>query len=149
MSEFDDLLRDVLRDDVIAEPPAGMEARLRSFLSAERGMRATGGTIWPAAVAAVMLIGVVGGLVFKHVSTAASVRPASDRGSLVTQHAPEKVPTAADSGAHVRAVSGRIGASVARHRVPPAWIELEPLRIQPIEIAPLKVRSLALEGETR
>ncbi|MBB5057313.1 hypothetical protein HDF16_001998 [Granulicella aggregans] len=145
MNEFDELLRDVLSADVCVEPPLGMGRRIAAALSVAEERRSRMPRIALEAIAAVLLIGVVGMMVFRHRGVAVPDLVSDGRVLIAATPAPdvqsEIIPT---KEFLLRAKHRWLSKPVVRsrrfsRRAAPgvAPIAIESLAIKPIEVASL------------
>jgi hypothetical protein len=161
MNEFDDLLNDVLLQDGTQEPPRGMKERILAALPAERAQLSGHRAIW-VGTAAVLLIGAVGGTAWTMLRTKSglTVAPASTRVLLTRPADPARlvdslrtVPLTSPHEPNGRSLI--VHASIhpqpvpQQHAIRISPVAINPLVIEPIEIASLKPGSSTIKDTIR
>jgi hypothetical protein len=149
MNEFDDLLNDVLLQDGTQEPPRGMKERILAALPAERAQLSGHRAIW-VGTAAVLLIGAVGGTAWTMLRTKSGlmVTPASTRVLLnrpadpASAHEPNGRRSILHASIHPQPVP-------QQHAIRISPVAINPLVIEPIEIASLKPGSSTIKDTIR
>lgn len=152
MTEFDELLYDVLSSDATAEPPAGMEARISAALASTLRGRAEPQSAWIWAATAAVLIAAAGSIALRYLSSAVPMRMAptplvaSQSAGNSAAQAPAKV---ALKRSHRAATVTRSRPNTERDIGNIAPLEIRPIAIEPLQIASLKTGNINNEGEIR
>jgi hypothetical protein len=153
MSEFDELLNEVLSQDGNQQLPPGAKRRLLAALPTERNRFPDQRAIW-VGTAAVLLVGVVGGATWTMVRTrsALPVAPAYKQVSLTRPVDPGKPvesqrPGLASSGHEANGQKSM----ASTHPWPASQqdvIRIAPVAFEPVVIRPIEISSLAPVGST-
>jgi hypothetical protein len=153
MSEFEELLTQVLREDGNSLPPAGMEQRIVAGLSTEKDLIAGRRRIW-AGVAAGLLVGLTSWTVARLWLATPAATPQEHvslwrpGGLPVSMEHREQKPRDRGETSHFR-IAIHPHAGVRRRGISIAPVQIEPLVIEPIQIASLALAGSARKGVTR
>lgn len=156
MTEFDELLNEVLGEDARIEVPTGLEMRIALALSEVRKRRFSKRRLWVEAVAAAILLGL---------ATTWSLRGFRKLVTVAHKAGPVvALRTAADNSVNPRSTTqASQGSALGLAYIPETRpqrktqtravqispLEIEPLVIRPIEIASLPPRTSTGNGEVR
>jgi hypothetical protein len=156
MTEFDELLNEVLSEDARVEVPMGMEMRIALAPSEERRRRFSKRRLWVEAVAAAILLGLATTWSLRGFRQLVPVAP--EAGFVVALR------SAADNSVNLRSTTqASQGPALGLAYIPETRpqrkiqtraaqispLEIEPLVIRPIEIASLPPRTSTGNGEVR